>query len=68
MNKRPAFSALVHLTTPFVFYLLIAGIALYPLLFNATTHTGGQWTTDYYHFHWNFWWIRHALTTPGLSV
>ncbi|MEZ4670932.1 MAG: hypothetical protein R3E39_23765 [Anaerolineae bacterium] len=23
---------------------------------------------DYYHFHWNFWWIRHALTTPGLNV
>ncbi|MBL8131631.1 MAG: hypothetical protein JNL42_07215 [Anaerolineae bacterium] len=53
---------------PLVFYLLIACIALSPLLFRATTHTGGEWTTDYYHFHWNYWWIRHALATPGLNV
>ncbi len=49
-------------------YLGIALVALSPLLFRATTHTGGEWTTDYYHFHWNFWWIRHALSTPGLQI
>lgn len=53
---------------PVLFYGLIACIALSPLLFRAATHTGGEWTTDYYHFHWNYWWIRHALTTPGLNI
>ncbi len=24
-------------------------------------------TTDYYHFHWNFWWIRHAFEN-GLNA
>ena len=52
----------------FAFYALLACLALYPLVFHATTHVGGSWTTDYYHFHWDYWWIRHALTTPGLNV
>src|SRR5664279_137505 len=52
----------------FAFYTLLACLALYPLLFHATTSVGGSWTTDYYHFHWDYWWIRHALTTPGLNV
>ncbi len=52
---------------PLFFYLLIAVIALFPLIVNSPTHTGGEWTTDYYHFHWNFWWMRHALT-HGLSI
>ncbi len=52
----------------FAFYVLLACVALYPLLFHATTDVGGSWTTDYYHFHWGYWWIRHALTTPGLHV
>ncbi len=52
----------------YIFYVLLACLALYPLLFHATTDVGGSWTTDYYHFHWDYWWIRHALTTPGLNV
>jgi hypothetical protein len=50
------------------FFLIMSLLALYWPLLHATTHTGGYWTTDYYHFHWNFWWFRHALTTPGLNL
>jgi len=50
------------------FYALLACLALYWLLFHAGTSIGGYWTTDYYHFNWNYWWVRHALTTPGLNV
>jgi hypothetical protein len=44
-----------------VFSLLI----LHPMLFATGTHFAGF---DYFNYHWNMWWIRHALTTPGLSV
>ena len=50
------------------FFLGLALLALYWPLLHASTHVGGTWTTDYYHFNWNFWWVRHALTTPGLTV
>jgi len=53
-----------------VFYFLLAGLALYWPLFNIQTHlTGTAYapTTDYYHFHWNYWWMRHALAT-GQSI
>ncbi|MGQ9890173.1 MAG: hypothetical protein ACUVSX_17045, partial [Aggregatilineales bacterium] len=50
------------------FYSGLAGLALYWPLLNAATHVGDTLPTDYYHFHWNYWWIRHALTTPGLNV
>ncbi len=50
------------------FFLFLSILALYWPLLHTATHTGGYWTTDYYHFNWNFWWIRHALTTPGLNL
>jgi hypothetical protein len=50
------------------FYLGLAVLALFWPLLHTATHVGGTWTTDYYHFNWNFWWMRHALTTPGLNV
>jgi hypothetical protein len=50
------------------FYTLLACLALYWLLLHAGTYIGGYWTTDYYHFNWNYWWVRHALTTPGLNI
>ncbi len=56
----------------FGFFVGLACLTTYNWLFNATTHVGGpppvNVYNDYYHFHWNFWWIRHALTTPGLNV
>lgn len=39
----------------------------YPLVFNISAHVAGNHPTDYYHFHWNYWWIRHALTN-GLPL
>jgi hypothetical protein len=51
------------------FYALLALIVLYNPIFHSATHVPGDATaaTDYYHFHWNYWWIRHALTN-GLNV
>ncbi len=56
-----------HIALIVGFYALIALCALHPLIFNASTHMPGSVVTDYYHFHWNYWWIRHALTN-GLDV
>src|SRR5262245_4771193 len=44
-------------------FIVLALLALYWPLFNMTTSLTGDIPTDYFHFHWNFWWIRHALTT-----
>lgn len=45
----------------------LALLALYWPLFNMATHLTGDIPTDYFHFHWNFWWVRHALAT-GHSI
>ena len=49
----------------FAFYLVLSLIVLYNPLFHMATHVPGDETqaTDYYHYHWNYWWIRHALAT-----
>jgi hypothetical protein len=52
----------------FFFFLGIGALQLWWPLFHADSHVGDTLPTDYYHFHWNYWWIRHALTTPGLNV
>ncbi len=50
---------------------LLGLLALYHPLARLGTHLPTDptlnVTTDFYHFHWNFWWIRHALT-HGLDV
>jgi hypothetical protein len=49
-------------------FLGLACLSLYPLIFNpGGVIPGANILTDYYHFHWNYWWIRHALT-HGLNV
>lgn len=40
----------------------IAALALYWPLLHAATHIGDTLPTDYYHFHWNYWWMRHAIS------
>jgi multidrug transporter EmrE-like cation transporter len=55
---------LAHLL-PLGFFTLLAVIILHPIIAQTGTHAAGF---DYFVYHWNFWWIRHALTTPGLSV
>lgn len=52
-------------------YALLAALALQQPLIHAGTHLttfpAPGVTTDFYHFHWNFWWIGHALAN-GLNV
>ncbi|HEX3052274.1 MAG TPA: hypothetical protein VHP83_16560 [Aggregatilineaceae bacterium] len=50
------------------FFALIAFLVLAWPLFHARTHIPGRTTTDYYYFHWGYWWIRHALTHADLQV
>ena len=49
------------------FYALLALLALYNPIFHLGTHVTGWPVTDFYHFHWNYWWLRHALAS-GLNV
>jgi len=46
------------------FYAALAAIILYPILLKNGTHVAGF---DYFHFHWNFWWMRHTLA-EGQSI
>jgi hypothetical protein len=48
-----------------LFFALLALISLFPIIIHHATHGAGY---DYFFPHWTFWWIRHALTTPGLKV
>jgi hypothetical protein len=52
-------------------YALLAFMWLSQPVFHAPDRMVGDpnptVTTDYYHFHWNYWWIRHALTN-GLNA
>lgn len=59
----PRFSRLQ--VVAFAFYALLAYILLNPLITHSGTQVAGF---DYFNYNWNFWWTRHALTTPGLSI
>jgi hypothetical protein len=48
-----------------LFYALLAFVVLHAILFNTGKLVAGY---DYFNYNWNFWWIRHATTTPGLNV
>lgn len=41
-------------------YALVALLCLYPIVFGTGSLVAGY---DYFHFHWNFWWTREALTS-----
>jgi len=51
-----------------IFFGLTAFLALYNVLLHSGSSIPGIGVTDYYHFSWSYWWIKHALTTPGESV
>jgi hypothetical protein len=51
-----------------LFFVLTAFLALYNVLLHSGSYIPGIGVTDYYHFSWSYWWIKHALTTPGESV
>jgi hypothetical protein len=46
-------------------YSGIAFCALYAIAFTTGTHWAGF---DAFNYHWNFWFIRHVASTPGLSL
>jgi hypothetical protein len=48
-----------------IFYVLLAFLVLHAILFNTGKLVAGY---DYFNYNWNFWWIRHATSTPGLNV
>jgi len=43
----------------------VAFILLHPLIVYNGVKVAGF---DFFNYNWNFWWIRHAFTTPGLNV
>jgi hypothetical protein len=62
---RPLFR--FHLLT-LAFFALVALIALYNPIIHIPNFVPGTQPIDYYHFHWNYWWIRHVINTPGLNI
>jgi hypothetical protein len=60
-NRTPIRGAILAL----VFFALLSTISLYALVSHLGSRVpmfyNGEF--DYYHFHWNLWWVRHAITT-----
>ncbi len=52
-------------TAALLFFAGLAFLILHPLIFNSGTKVAGF---DFFNYNWNYWWIRHALHTPGLNV
>lgn len=53
---------------PFALFFLLACLMAWWPLFHVGTHIPNTEISDYFHFNWNYWWARHALTTPGLNL
>jgi hypothetical protein len=60
--KKPSLK--LH-TAAVLFYGLLAFILLNPILWKTGSHTAGY---DFFQYNWNFWWTRHALSSPDLSL
>ncbi len=48
-----------------IFFAGLAILILYPIMIWNGSRVAGF---DFFNYNWNFWWIRHAFSTPGLSV
>ena len=48
-----------------LFFAGLAFLILHPIIFNSGVKTAGF---DFFNYNWNYWWIRHAIHTPGLNV
>ena len=51
-----------------LFFVLLTGVAMFPLSAHLNSRVPGAppesgRVLDYYHFHWNLWWLRHAFLT-----
>lgn len=51
-----------------IFFGLVAFLALYRPLLASGTYIPGSKMTDYFHFHWVYWWANKALADPDLRV
>lgn len=51
----------------FLFFGIMAGFVLNNLLFQFNTAIPGP-ESDFYHFHWNYWWARYAIFELNHSV
>ena len=51
----------------FLFFLTMSVLVMNTVAVNITTHVPGP-ESDFYHFHWNFWWVREALTDADKQV
>ncbi len=51
-----------------LFFALLSGVVLTPLSLRLNSHVPGSppeaphRVFDYFHFHWNLWWLRYAIT------
>ena len=55
-----------------LFFTLLSGVVLVPLSLQLNSHVpgtppGSNRVLDYFHFHWNLWWLRYAVT-HGKSI
>ncbi|NJL95162.1 MAG: hypothetical protein HC915_16305 [Anaerolineae bacterium] len=55
---------------PLLCYAGLGFLALYMPLLHSGAYIPGraEELNDFFHFHWSYWWARHALVTPGLNV
>ena len=49
------------------FYGILSLLILNVIALHPTTHVPGP-ESDFYQFHWNFWWVRHAIFDLKQSV
>ncbi|MCC7207347.1 MAG: hypothetical protein IT323_08575 [Anaerolineae bacterium] len=63
MRRRRAI--LLPPTLALTFFALLAFLIACLILFRTGSQVAGY---DYFSFHWNFWWTRRALSTPGLEL
>jgi len=53
---------------PALFFVVLSALAMSPLILHLNSRVPGApeesgRVLDYYHFHWNLWWLRHAALT-----
>ncbi len=64
MSRR----TLIRWLPPALFFVVLSAVAMSPLTLHFNSRVPGAFDEfgrglDYYHFHWNLWWLRHALLT-----
>lgn len=58
INHRHAYAAPL-------FFAALTFITLHAILLNTNARTAGY---DFFNYNWNFWFIRHSFSAPGLNI